>query len=218
MIGYVSALFGLKNLTELKMAKCNHCGTGEVVRITLPEYVDDLMGAPFQVAVEHAVVQERCKKCGAVLGNDIPDLRGLIAAVAMTRALDPEKLSGDEIRFLRKAVGWKAKDVAEILQVTPEHVSRCEAGKSPLSEGLEKYLRHYACEKIKAQFVLAIELRLDAIPRMKLRPALGLVQASDDPGKRIVRVRKYRFIRVPVPVQQRSEPEPGWELKHRKRA
>ena len=130
------------------MAKCKTCGSMGVTRNTLHEYRGDLLGAPFNVVVEDAVVEELCAGCGTKKGVMIPNLKGLVAAVAMTRALNPTHLTGGEIRFLRKSVGWKAKDLAKQLKVSPEHISRCENGKEPLGAIREKYLRLYTCVKL----------------------------------------------------------------------
>ncbi len=173
------------------MPKCKHCGSGEVRTVLLKEYVDPLMGAPFEVVLENAVTATICSNCGDRLGITIPDAKGLLAAVAMTRALDPFRLSGDEIRFLRKAVGWKGKDLATILEISAEHLSRCERGTHDfLSPGLEKYLRHFACEKIKETYAPAIAFDLGHFERMRIKP-VRIVTCEG--GKR-----QYRFRRVPV--------------------
>jgi transcriptional regulator with XRE-family HTH domain len=171
---------------------CKQCGSAGVTTILLDEYVDPLMGAPFEVVLEKAVTETRCAKCGARLGVTIPDGKGLMAAVAMTRALDPFKLLGEEIRFLRKAVGWKGKDLAKILEITAEHLSRCEKGAPNfLSPGLEKYLRHFACEKIKESYAPAIQFNLSHFERMRIMPVRD---ATQDGGLRRYRFRRVRFV------------------------
>lgn len=184
------------------MEQCKHCGNEKVSARIVPEFVDDLMGAPFQVVLENSVLEERCEKCGKVLGVTIPDLDGLMAAIAMARALDPQKLSGEEIRFLRKAIGWKAKELAEFLEISPDHLSRCETGTHPLSNGLEKYLRHYACEKIKKRFVLGIPLDIEDFERMRIVPRLA--HPAPKP-------KKYRFRRVRI-ESERQKSADGWDV------
>ena len=56
-------------------------------------------------------------------------MEGLRAAMAVTRVNDPLKLNGREIRFLRKALGYTGKELAEKMQVTAESVSRWENDK-----------------------------------------------------------------------------------------
>jgi transcriptional regulator with XRE-family HTH domain len=184
------------------MEQCKHCGNEKVSSRLVPEFVDDLMGAPFQVVLERSVMEEYCEKCGHIYGVTIPDLKGLLAAIAMTRALDPLKLSGDEIKFLRKAIRWKAKELAEFLEISPEHLSRCEAGTHPLSNGLEKYLRHYACEKIKKQFVLGIPLDIEDFERMRILPRVAYPAPKP---------KRYRFQRVRIEREHKKTAD-GWDI------
>lgn len=149
------------------MAKCKSCGSSEVTAKTLPEYCDELLGAPFEVIVEDAVVEELCANCGVRKGIMIPNPQGLVAAVAMVRALIPDHLTGSEIRFLRKCVGWKAKDLAKQLAVTPEYISRCETGKESLGPIRDKYLRLYTCVKLK-EFAPYIEFSPEDFENMEI--------------------------------------------------
>ena len=127
--------------------KCTHCGGGGVVISTLPTFEATGLGAPFKVILEHAVKVEACNKCGTKLGTFVPDMEGLFYAVVFARALEPRKLSGDEIRFMRKAMGWKAKDLATRLGVSPEHFSRCENNKKIMDKATEKLFRLYCLLK-----------------------------------------------------------------------
>lgn len=79
----------------------------------------------------------------------MPNLERLVAAVAIARALHPRKLDGDEIRFLRKAAGWKAIEMAAELDVDKSTMSRWENGKGiPMGNGAEKHLRLAVCTKL----------------------------------------------------------------------
>lgn len=55
------------------------------------------------------------------------------------------KLNGTEIRFLRKSMGLKSLQLAEKLAVSPEHLSRFENNKQPITEVYEKLLRAAVC-------------------------------------------------------------------------
>lgn len=108
------------------------------VRSILPEYAVDNLGTSFKVILVNSA---ECIKGG---GRDeilIPDYQGLIKKVAVTRAAHPWKLKGGDIRFLRKTLGLRGKDLAEKLDITPEHLSRCENGDKVLSPNSEKVLR-----------------------------------------------------------------------------
>src|SRR6266849_2127940 len=101
-----------------------------------PEFVDEQMGLPV-ILVESAHEAES----GDASGIIIPDIPGLEAAMAVARIADEFKLNGQEIKFLRRAIGVKAADLARFLDVTPETVSRWETGKEFISTNAERVLR-----------------------------------------------------------------------------
>lgn len=138
------------------MMKCKECGASHFRKEIVAEFHDDLMGIP--VVVMQAVERETCLNCGRLRGILIPNLGGLIAATALKRATLPYKLNGREIRFCRKALGWKAKELADRLKVTPEAVSRWENDQNPISPHCEQYLR-----------LVVFNLLGDRAPRIKCR-------------------------------------------------
>lgn len=107
----------------------------------VPEYHATELGAPFDVVLLGSVKQMVDDKTGEVEQVIIPNLRGLIKCIAITRILVPRKLSGTEIKFVRKAFKLSAKRVAEMVDISPEHLSRCEANERLLSPSAEKCLR-----------------------------------------------------------------------------
>ncbi len=152
------------------MKPCQNCGSRTIRNETLPEWHDDLMGV--EICVLDAIIQQRCAQCGQSRGITIPNLPGLIAAVAVVRAINPVKLGGAEVKFLRRALSWKAKELAEKLNITPEHLSRVENEAKVLSEQPEKYLRLLVCNLLGE---LAPAVRWDArefvdTPLQPLRP------------------------------------------------
>ncbi len=106
----------------------------------LPEYVADHLGAPFEIVLCKSVKQTEDKN-GNVIKTTIPNPRGLLRQVAISRLIHPRKLSGKDIKFVRKALSIKAKELADMISVGPEHFSRCETDKAVLSPGIEKFLR-----------------------------------------------------------------------------
>lgn len=112
------------------------------VRI-VPLYEVDTLGAPFKVTIYHCAALRTDPVTGEETVN-IPDLVGLINAVVRARVTDDRKLNGREIKFVRNALGLRAKQVAEFLDMSPEHFSRCEAGTKPMSAGSEKTFRMFA--------------------------------------------------------------------------
>jgi len=84
------------------------------------------LGAPFKVIL-HNSVKVKLGNTDEILSYTIPDLDGLIRAVVITRILHPRKLLGADLKFIRKAVSLKQKDAASKIEMSPEHLSRCEA-------------------------------------------------------------------------------------------
>jgi DNA-binding transcriptional regulator YiaG len=99
------------------------------------------IGAPFKVVLHGAVRVTEDEATGKQLGYAIPDLEGLIAAVVISRVLHPRKLFGADIKFIRKAISLKQKDLASKLEMTPEHLSRCETDALPMASSSEKLFR-----------------------------------------------------------------------------
>ncbi|WP_238310206.1 hypothetical protein [Methylobacterium organophilum] len=109
----------------------------------VPQYNVDTLGAPFKVTLANSATVKIDRETGEEIVT-IPDVVGLISAVVRCRALHPRKLGGEEIKFIRKSLGVKAKSIADFLDMTPEHLSRCEAGARVMSALSEKHLRLFA--------------------------------------------------------------------------
>jgi transcriptional regulator with XRE-family HTH domain len=60
--------------------------------------------------------------------TEIPALKQLMKLIAKDLVYSPDPLSGSEIRFLRKRMGFKAIDMAASLFIEPESLSRIENG------------------------------------------------------------------------------------------
>jgi transcriptional regulator with XRE-family HTH domain len=99
-----------------------------------------LLNAPFKVFLLDSVKQILDSN-GKVIEIVIPDPDGLVKAVAQSRVLHPHKLAGPDLKFLRSALGLKSKDLASRIAVTPEHMSRLEAGEKVLSPQSEMLVR-----------------------------------------------------------------------------
>lgn len=113
------------------------CDTMEI----LEEYVADGLGAPFGIVLCNAVKQEKCPVTHRVLTTFIPNKTDLLKEAALARALCDRKFSSQELKFLRKAVNLKAIELAELLGISAEHLSRCENGDRVLSNAAEKLFR-----------------------------------------------------------------------------
>lgn len=130
-----------------------------------------------RVTLDEGVSSEECEKCGK--GKlFIPDLPGLIAAVALTRVKLPFKLNHREIKFIRKALGVTARELADYLKVAPETVSRWENEKMPMSEQDEKLLRLVAIGLLRGR-AEAVNPEMAAVAKMSIHSAFEPAALAD---------------------------------------
>lgn len=121
---------------------CEKCGSGALHLAMIPEHRPERLGLDGVVLVRTAR-RMKCKNCGEFSGpTTVPNVGGLMAAVAITRVKSPEKLTGKDIVFLRKILGLTGKALAEdVLQVVPETLSRWENNERCISAAHERTLR-----------------------------------------------------------------------------
>jgi transcriptional regulator with XRE-family HTH domain len=82
----------------------------------------------------------RCRKCGAE-ARELPNLRRLHRAIADHLTQDPLPLTGPALRFLRKQMGASAHDLAEVMGVRRESVTRWETGVEPIGPTSDRLAR-----------------------------------------------------------------------------
>jgi transcriptional regulator with XRE-family HTH domain len=150
--------------------QCAICG-GQVKWKLVHRYRDDeFLGVPGAILVD-SVREGRCLDCGD-RPIRIPDPRGLVVAAALARVQRPVRLRGREVRFLRGALGWQAKELAEQLGVRPETVSRWEAGKEVIGPTSEKLLRLLIGTHL-AQEAKAVEYDAKFVASMRIKSAVS---------------------------------------------
>jgi len=86
------------------------------------------------------VIQYKCGNCGES-GVEIPRINALHRLISRDMVCKKEKLSGDEVRFLRKQIRIKGKEMAELLAMKPETYSRWENGKQEVAPYHDRQLR-----------------------------------------------------------------------------
>jgi DNA-binding transcriptional regulator YiaG len=74
---------------------------------------------------------------------EIPALKQLMSLIARHTVMKDQSLTGLEIRFLRKRLGQKAADFAQMVKLQPETLSRVENGKQTVSGKTDAYIRIY---------------------------------------------------------------------------
>jgi putative zinc finger/helix-turn-helix YgiT family protein len=118
----------------------HHCNTPLRVSVATEEkpyhYVDSGLPNVYLVGVKYWECDE-CKKQAA----EIPAVEQLMNVIAKAIVMKEGMLVGDEIRFLRKRVGKKQADFADLINNTPEHLSKLENGQLPLQEATDKLIR-----------------------------------------------------------------------------
>jgi putative zinc finger/helix-turn-helix YgiT family protein len=128
---------GRRDGVEVLMAKkCRSCGGVVEERLATRHY--DESGLKGIVLV--GIPVRKCSDCGEEAFG-IPRLSELHRLIALTLVRKPSGLGGTELRFLRKHLGYSGVDLAERLDVTPEHLSRWENDAAPMSAMAERLIR-----------------------------------------------------------------------------
>lgn len=95
------------------------------------------------------VAAGKCASCGEVFyPSALLDMVDLIIAATLVRS---GERSGEVMRFVRKAIGMPAKELAELMGMSPEHVSRLETGKSPVSGNIMVLLGSMAIDMVNGK-------------------------------------------------------------------
>lgn len=82
----------------------------------------------------------RCPACGEY-EVVIPRLEELHALIATAIIQEPARLTDDEIRYLRKFLGWSGADFARMIGAKPETVSRWETGTAAMGVQADRLRR-----------------------------------------------------------------------------
>jgi transcriptional regulator with XRE-family HTH domain len=156
-----------------------NAANGRYSREILPSYlVDDLLGFPVEVI--DSVQKEVCPESGDI-NITITNVPGLIAAACVARVLLPQKLSGKEIKSLRKSLEITGKALAEILNVTAETISRWENDKEPIGPNSELLLRAHVAIQLKERTAIPfdlkqiIEMKIESACMPKDKPIIQLI-------------------------------------------
>lgn len=116
--------------------KCSQCG--HPMKPARENYLYKESGLANVTLV--GVEVSRCPNCGEHEAV-IPKVEQLHRVIASTIARKVPRLTGEEIRFLRKYLGWSGGDFAEHMGVAPETASRWENGAAAMGAPAERLLR-----------------------------------------------------------------------------
>ena len=105
-------------------------------------------GLPYPIVLLNAA-QAEIDDNGEMVGIHIPNLEGLVVAIAISRCLTPVRLDGREVRFIRRAIGKTAKDFAADIELDASTYSRWENGKQQVGAWADKQVMHAAVAYLK---------------------------------------------------------------------
>lgn len=115
--------------------KCMQCGSA--MKKANETYLYDRDGV--RATLENVAVH-RCATCGD-FEVEIRRIEQLNETLADTILRNPARLTGAEIRFLRKLLGWSGTKLAMQMGVEPATVSRWETDKKRIGAPAERLLR-----------------------------------------------------------------------------
>ena len=115
---------------------CLECGTP--MRTRKENYRYDECGLKYVTLA--GVEVARCTRCGnyEISIPHIEELHRLLAKVLIEKST---RFTGNEVRFLRKSLGWSGSDFAKHMGVTVETVSRWENDAAPIGPQADRLLR-----------------------------------------------------------------------------
>ena len=122
--------------------KCVTCGNEQMVSGT-ERAIRSVAGYTFVADVPAST----CKKCGESMIDYTPLHLFNLAIAGKLAKLGAS--SGDAFKFMRKAIGMKASDLAALLHVVPETVSRWETGQRNVDYGAMVVLGAIVLDRIE---------------------------------------------------------------------
>ena len=100
-----------------------------------------------EAGLPHVLLQgvERieCVNCDELSGVAIPRIEELHRLLARVYLHVKRRLHGNEVRFLRKYLGWSGRQFADHMSATPETISRWESGDRQMSIAHQRLLLLY---------------------------------------------------------------------------
>jgi putative zinc finger/helix-turn-helix YgiT family protein len=122
---------------QIMSKKCRNCGKDEMTA-RAETYLYAESGLPNVVLV--GVEVRRCPSCGhhELVLPRVTELHRTIAHAVIHK---PTRLSGAEVRYLRKYLGWSGADFAGHVGVDPSTVSNWETDKDPIGTSSDRLLR-----------------------------------------------------------------------------
>ena len=80
-----------------------------------------------------------CATCGAI--PVIPAINQITRAIALAVALKPARLTGEEVRFLRKFIAKSQAELSRLMRVSKTTISKWENNEDPVGEQSDRLIR-----------------------------------------------------------------------------
>jgi putative zinc finger/helix-turn-helix YgiT family protein len=120
----------------MRIEKCSNCGAdAKVVRGSYEFPESGLTGIVIQ-----GIEVLRCKKCK----NQepiIPQMNGLMTGLALAVILKPYRLTGEDVRFLRKHLHMTGEEFSQLLHVDKTTLSKWENDDDPVGQHSDRLIR-----------------------------------------------------------------------------
>lgn len=153
------------------MKRCALCKSE---RLVVTQHADrrEVAGRMFTATIQ----AKRCESCGEEY-LELNDLAALDMAIAGELARHGE-MSGESFRFMRKALGMRALEFAELLDVTHETVSRWEHERLPVERRAAALLCAMVLDRLEGRTTTLDRLKT----LLKPDPLPDLVQLVPPPA------------------------------------
>jgi len=117
--------------------KCYECNEQMTI---IKDQVYHYTGCGLDNVYIYGMTQYKCLKCESI-NVSIPKIKQLHQVIGLSLCCQPERLTGKEIRFLRKDLRLKAMDFAKVLSIDPATLSRYENEHESPGDQTEKLIR-----------------------------------------------------------------------------
>lgn len=158
------------------MKRCPLCHGNDLERV-LREDSLKLAGRTFS----HEVPATHCRSCGETYFHG-PDLGALDREVAATVAREGP-CAGETFKYLRKALGMRAADLAGLLDLAPETLSRWETGQRAVDRACWLILSVLVLEHLEGRTTTLDRLEALAAPPRRARRLTSSKRKSPAPAR-----------------------------------
>jgi DNA-binding transcriptional regulator YiaG len=148
----------------------------------LERYEENLLGLPYPVVLVNAAEEMVDPDDGEVLVA-VPDAEELATSVALALCFMPVRLTGPEVRFIRRVLGMTGQELAAAVEIDSATLSRWEHGKQDVGAWADKAVRMAAVLRLQ-DHAPGSSLRPEDVVTLKL---YGRVEGSN-PDIRVHRV------------------------------